>query len=279
MDSLQRIINDYTDLHNNPLSNLGITVGLFDKTNYYRWIVSILGAKDSPYHLGLFYMEYAFGNSYPTNPPKIRFLSPIYHPNINSRNYPELGLIQPNLINKWWNSSNNIMELASKIFTLFYFQYPEYAFEIERAKEYKENKSLFEEKAKYFNQKYAELKATAGKFLDCKIWDFSYYNSNNFNKEIQRTDVEITSYNEFDKNDEFIILNFHLNIETTKRIKCQLKEVTRNVLHRFLKKCSIKLNDEPLLISNARRLNLDIPIGCNKIENNNDIVVITNYSV
>ena len=100
MDSLERIINDYTDLYTNPLSNLDITVGLFDENNYYRCKVSILGAKDSPYHFGLFYMEYAFGNSYPTNPPKIRFLSPIYHPNINSRNYPELGLIQPNLINK-----------------------------------------------------------------------------------------------------------------------------------------------------------------------------------
>ena len=279
MDSLQRIENEFKELNNKCVPSLGVSVGLFDKDNICKWKLTIIGASDSSYKFGLFFMEFTFQNDYPEKPPKIRFLTPIYHLNVNSRNDQELGLIQPILINKWWNSSNNIMELASKIFTLFYFQYPEYAFEIERAKEYKENKSLFEEKAKYFNQKYAELKATAGKFLDCKIWDFSYYNSNNFNEEIPRTDVEITSYNEFDKNDEFIILNFHLNIETTKRIKCQLKEVTRNVLHRFLKKCSIKLNDEPLLISNARRLNLDIPIGCNKIENNNDIVVITNYSI
>jgi ubiquitin-conjugating enzyme E2 D/E len=279
MDSLQRIENEFKELNYKSVPSLGVSVGLFDKDNICMWSVTILGACDSSYKGALFLMEFTFQNDYPEKPPKIRFLTPIYHLNVNSRNDQELGLIQPNLINKWWNSSNNIMELASKIFTLFYFQYPEYAFEIERAKEYKENKSLFEEKAKYFNQKYAELKATAGKFLDCKIWDFSYYNSNNFNKEIQRTDVEITSYNEFDKNDEFIILNFHLNIETTKRIKCQLKEVTRNVLHRFLKKCSIKSNDEPLLFFNARRLNLDIPIGCNKIENNNVIVVITNYSV
>ena len=279
MDSLQRIENEFKELNNKCVPSLGVSVGLFDKDNICMWSVTILGACDSSYKGALFFMEFTFQNDYPEKPPKIRFLTPIYHLNVNSRNDQELGLIQPILINKWWNSSNNIMELASKIFTLFYFQYPEYAFEIERAKEYKENKSLFEEKAKYFNQKYAELKATAGKFLDCKIWDFSYYNSNNFNEEIPRTDVEITSYNEFDKNDEFIILNFHLNIETTKRIKCQLKEVTRNVLHRFLKKCSIKSNDEPLLISNARRLNLDIPIGCNKIENNNVIVVITNYSV
>lgn len=279
MDSLQKIKNDFVELSYNAIPSLGINLGLPDKDNICKWKVTIIGASDSSYKFGLFFMEFTFQNDYPEKPPKIRFLTPIYHLNVNSRNDQELGLIQPILINKWWNSSNNIMELASKIFTLFYFQYPEYAFEIERAKEYKENKSLFEEKAKYFNQKYADIDATAENLLNYKIWDFSYYNSNNFNEEIPRTDVEITSYNEFDKNDEFIILNFHLNIETTKRIKCQLKEVTRNVLHRFLKKCSIKLNDEPLLISNARRLNLDIPIGCNKIENNNVIVVITNYSV
>ena len=279
MDSLQRIKKDYRDLNRIPLTGMGMAFGLFDEDNICKWKVTIIGAKDSSYKGTLFYMEFTFQNDYPEKPPKIRFLTPIYHLNVNSRNAQELGLIQPILINKWWNSSNNIMELASKIFTLFYFQYPEYAFEIERAKEYKENKSLFEEKAKYFNQKYADINATKGKLLNYKIWDFSYYNSNNFNEEIPRTDVEITSYNEFDKNDEFIILNFHLNIETTKRIKCQLKEVTRNVLHRFLKKCSIKSNDEPLLIFDGRRLNLDIPIGCNKIENNNDIVVITNYSV
>ena len=279
MDSLQRIENDYKELSYKSIPSLGVSVGLPDKDNIYMWRVTIVGACDSSYKGSLFFMEFTFQNDYPEKPPKIRFLTPIYHLNVNSRNDQELGLIQPNLINKWWNSSNNIMELASKIFTLFYFQYPEYAFEIERAKEYKENKSLFEEKAKYFNQKYADIDATAENLLNYKIWDFSYYNNNNFNEVIPRTDVEITSYNEFDKNDEFIILNFHLNIETTKRIKCQLKEVTRNVLHRFLKKCSIKSNDEPLLIFNARRLNLDIPIGCNKIENNNVIVVITNYSV
>ena len=278
MDSLQRIINDYTDLHNNPLSNLGITVGLFDETNYYRWIVSILGAKDSPYHLGLFYMEYAFGNSYPTNPPKIRFLSPIYHPNINSRNYPELGLIQPNLINKWWNSSNNIRDLSTKLFTFFLFQYPNFAFDLEKVKEFKENKSLFEEKAKFFTKKYA---SPFSSIKDSNDWDFSFnkVNTNNFKKEISSTKTPITSYNKFDNNDEFINYAFCLNGVIAKYIKCQLKELTRTVLQRFLEECSIKPNDEPLIINSGKRLNLDTPIGYYNIHKDCFITVITNYSV
>jgi len=276
MDSRQRIENDYRELNKRPLTNMGMFFGLFDEDNICKWRVTILGAKDSSYKGALFYMEFTFQNDYPEKPPKIRFLTPIYHPNVNSRNGQELGLIQPNLINKWWNSSNNIMELSSKIFTIFYFQYPEYVFDIERAKEYKENKSLFEAKVKYFSKNYANpIKS----IFYYKIWDFSYNNSNNSIKEISRDNVEIKSYNEFDNNDEITTIYFYLNCETYKPIKCQLKEVTRNILHRFLRKFSIKSNDEPLLICNNSRLNLDIPIGYNKIENGYIINVITNYSV
>ena len=278
MDSLQRIKKDYRELNRIPLTGMGMAFGLFDEDKICKWIVTILGAKDSSYKGALFYMEFTFQNNYPEKPPKIRFLTPIYHPNVNSRNGQELGLIQPNLINKWWNSSNNIMELSSKIFTIFYFQYPEYVFDIERAKEYKENKSLFEAKAKYFSKKYANPITSIETNLNYKIWDFSYNNSNTFIKEIPRDNIETKSYNEFDNNDEIITIYFYLNSETIKPIKCQLKEVTRNILHRFLRKCSIKSNAEPLLITSISRLNLDIPIGYNNVKNGYIINVITSYS-
>ena len=278
MDSLQRIKKDYRDLNRIPLTGMGMAFGLFDEDKICKWKVTILGAKDSSYKGALFYMEFTFQNNYPEKPPKIRFLTPIYHPNVNSRNGQELGLIQPNLINKWWNSSNNIMELSSKIFTIFYFQYPEYVFDIERAKEYKENKSLFEEKAKFFTKKYA---SPFSSIKDSNDWDFSFnkVNTNNFKKEISSTKTPITSYNKFDNNDEFINYAFCLNGVIAKYIKCQLKELTRTVLQRFLEECSIKPNDEPLIINSGKRLNLDTPIGYYNIHKDCFITVITNYSV
>ena len=278
MDPLQRIKDDFKELEDKSLLNLGVTVGLVNLDNYYRWRVSIIGAKDSSYKSGLFYMEYTFSNDYPEKPPIIRFLNPIYHPNVNSRNDPELGLIQPNVINKWWESLNNIIELTSKIFTFFYFQYPDYAFDIERAKEYKENRALFEAKVKYFTKKYSNP-IDSFKNSGIKFWDFSF-NDNNFNEEMTRTNVDLKSiYNDYDNNDEFITIYFSLNGVAKEPVQCQLKEIIRNVLQRFLSKFSNKPNDEPLLILHASRVSLDIPIGYAFLNNGDNLTVIINYSI
>ena len=53
---------------------------------------------------------------------------------------------------------------------------------------------------------------------------------------------------------------------------CQLKEKIENVFKKFLNKHPIKLNCEPLLIHNATKLNLGMPVGfCD----DGDIISIT----
>ncbi|XP_038676320.1 ubiquitin-conjugating enzyme E2 T isoform X3 [Scyliorhinus canicula] len=44
----------------------------------------ILGSVDSPYEGGIFNLEIVVPERYPFEPPKIRFLTPIYHPNIDT---------------------------------------------------------------------------------------------------------------------------------------------------------------------------------------------------
>ncbi|XP_034866208.1 ubiquitin-conjugating enzyme E2 T isoform X2 [Mirounga leonina] len=44
----------------------------------------ILGAADTPYEKGVFKLEVSIPERYPFEPPQIRFLTPIYHPNIDS---------------------------------------------------------------------------------------------------------------------------------------------------------------------------------------------------
>ena len=44
----------------------------------------ITGPEDSPYEGGLFELELSVTNRYPFEPPKLRFITPIYHPNIDS---------------------------------------------------------------------------------------------------------------------------------------------------------------------------------------------------
>ncbi|MEE6493095.1 hypothetical protein FKM82_016732 [Ascaphus truei] len=44
----------------------------------------VVGGSGSPYEGGIFTLEIVVPERYPFEPPKIRFLTPIYHPNIDS---------------------------------------------------------------------------------------------------------------------------------------------------------------------------------------------------
>ena len=49
-----------------------------------HFYLGISGPKDSPYEGGTFRMELVIPNTYPFEAPKVTFLTPIYHPNIDS---------------------------------------------------------------------------------------------------------------------------------------------------------------------------------------------------
>uniref|UniRef100_A0A6B2LPZ1 UBC core domain-containing protein n=1 Tax=Arcella intermedia TaxID=1963864 RepID=A0A6B2LPZ1_9EUKA len=44
----------------------------------------IEGPTDTPYHNGFFKLEILLPDNYPVEPPSVRFLTKIYHPNIDS---------------------------------------------------------------------------------------------------------------------------------------------------------------------------------------------------
>ena len=72
MNSLERLKEEFNDIIRNPLSNLGIAVGL-KEDNYYEWEASIIGARDSPYVKGLFKIKILFPQEYPDKAPDIIF--------------------------------------------------------------------------------------------------------------------------------------------------------------------------------------------------------------
>ena len=52
-----------------------------DNCRYFN--VAIAGPIDSPYQGGLFRLELFLPAEYPMGPPKVRFLTKLYHPNID----------------------------------------------------------------------------------------------------------------------------------------------------------------------------------------------------
>jgi ubiquitin-conjugating enzyme E2 R len=60
----------------------GFAVELKDDSNIMEWNVFILGPPETAYEGGVFKALMTFPNEYPTQPPKLKFLSEFWHPNV-----------------------------------------------------------------------------------------------------------------------------------------------------------------------------------------------------
>jgi ubiquitin-conjugating enzyme E2 G1 len=75
-----------TELTKRPVE--GFSAGLVDDNNLYEWDVMIIGPADTLYEGGFFKARLTFPPEFPLLPPKMRFITPMWHPNI----YPDGGV-------------------------------------------------------------------------------------------------------------------------------------------------------------------------------------------
>ncbi|XP_028396461.1 ubiquitin-conjugating enzyme E2 G1-like [Dendronephthya gigantea] len=61
----------------------GFSAGLVDDDDLFKWEVTIFGPPDTFYEGGFFRAELYFPKEYPQKPPKMKFTSDIWHPNVH----------------------------------------------------------------------------------------------------------------------------------------------------------------------------------------------------
>ena len=174
---MDRIINEFKDINRAPIENIGCTLGLKNENDYRLWKVSVLGPRDTSYKGGLIFFCVQFPEEYPLKPPVVYFSTPIYHLNVNPRaprspgDLP-LGHISLSTLS-WWKPEYKMREVFINIFALFFKANPDSPYGLDRAEEFLENRKLYEEKVKYFTQKYAHPKKAATQYSSTEDWDFS----------------------------------------------------------------------------------------------------------
>ena len=147
MSTLRRIKKEYDDIANQPPTNC--SAGPIDN-NFYSWQATIIGPENSPYVDGLFYLKIDFPQDYPFKPPKIYFITKIYHCNINSS-----GGICLDILKDQWSPALTISKLLLSICSLMDDPNPNDPLVSEIANLYKSDKERHDKIAKEYTKKYA----------------------------------------------------------------------------------------------------------------------------
>ena len=176
----KRNVEEYKELNKNPITNCGVTVGLVNEDCYDDWRITLVPPKDTSYKNGLFFLNIHFPEDYPQTAPEVYFLTPIYHMNVNpcapkAKGDESLGHVCISTLN-WWKPEKKMRQVLLDIYSLFYMANPNSAYGLNRAKEYIDEKEVYEEKVKYFTKKYASptnKTNSAHEYDQYKDWDFN----------------------------------------------------------------------------------------------------------
>lgn len=79
------------ELNKNPVE--GFSAGVIDESDIYKWEVMVIGPPDTPYEGGFFKSHLIFPKDYPVKPPKLKFISEIWHPNIDKDGYVCISIL------------------------------------------------------------------------------------------------------------------------------------------------------------------------------------------
>ncbi|KAJ0184091.1 hypothetical protein K1T71_000514 [Dendrolimus kikuchii] len=114
----------------------------------------ITGPPDTPYESGKFLLEIKVPETYPFNPPKIRFITKIWHPNVSS----VTGAICLDILKDQWAAALTLRTVLLSIQALLSEAEPDDPQDAVVARQYKEYPSIFAMTATHWTNVYAEGK-------------------------------------------------------------------------------------------------------------------------
>jgi len=140
------------DLNKNPVD--GFSAGLVDDSNVFEWEVLIVGPPDTLYEGGFFKARLTFPPEYPNLPPKMKFVSEIWHPNIYANGNVCISILHPPGEDKWgyekaserWLPIHTVESILLSVISMLSTPNDESPANIEAAKEWRDSKEVFKKK-------------------------------------------------------------------------------------------------------------------------------------
>ncbi|KAM5152943.1 ubiquitin-conjugating enzyme E2 T [Mantella aurantiaca] len=114
----------------------------------------VVGAAGSPYEAGVFSLEIAVPERYPFEPPRVHFVTPIYHPNIDSAGRICLDILKPPPKGAW-RPALSLSAVLTSIQLLMSEPNPEDPLMADIAAEYKYHRAAYTAAARSHTHKHA----------------------------------------------------------------------------------------------------------------------------
>jgi ubiquitin-conjugating enzyme E2 Z len=109
---------DCKEIMNEPIENIYYR---HDEDNLYKGYALIIGPKDTPYENGFYFFEFTFTESYPFNPPKVKFHTYDGFTRFNPNLYIN-GNVCLSILNTWegekWSSCQSIRSILLTLSTV-----------------------------------------------------------------------------------------------------------------------------------------------------------------
>ena len=144
----KRIQKEVREMAQQPPSNC--SAGPITEQDIYSWQATIIGPADSPYQGGIFNLKIDFPADYPFKAPKVKFVTRIYHCNINSS-----GGICLDILKDQWSPALTVGKVLLSICSLMDDANPNDPLVPEIALLLRQNKSLHDETARQWTQLHA----------------------------------------------------------------------------------------------------------------------------
>jgi len=131
----------------NPPDNC--SAGIKD-TDIFVWEATIMGPTDTPYYGGIFTLAISIPTDYPFKPPKVQFITKIYHPNISPQ-----GAICLDILKDKWSPALNISNILLSICSLLDDPNPDDPLVPDIADLFKSDKERYRQNAIMYTRKFA----------------------------------------------------------------------------------------------------------------------------
>ena len=130
-----------------------------------HWKGEIKGPQGTPYEAGKFIIDITLPADYPFVPPKMKFDTQIWHPNISSQS----GAICLDILKDQWSPALTIKTAMLSLQALLCTPEPNDPQDAEVANMYKTNQEEFQQTARFWTEMYAQVKEEGASAQDAAV--------------------------------------------------------------------------------------------------------------